>query len=128
LTAAQKAKAEDTATFYPRFVNSTDITFTKEELDLLNKGIKYNLNHKHKMWVNNLALEAESAITLLPPGEQDCMRHQVAKNINKLMNQQNPNNRQTAIKGKEEFGILKQIRRKIKTNNALITKQIKGTH
>jgi hypothetical protein len=54
------------------------------------------------MWVNNLALKAESAITLLPPGEQDHMRHQVAKNINELMNQQNPNNRQTGIKEKEE--------------------------
>ena len=128
LTTAQKTKVEDTATFYPRFVNSTDITFTNEELDLLNKGIKYNLNYKHKMWVNNLALEVESAITLLPPGEQNYMRHQVAKNINKLINQQNPNNRRTAIKGKEEFRILKQIRSKIQTNNALITKQIKGTH
>jgi hypothetical protein len=31
-------------TFYPRVVNNTNIRFTADELDLLNKGPKYNLN------------------------------------------------------------------------------------
>jgi hypothetical protein len=35
----------------------------------LNKDIKYNLNHKQKDWLNNLAFEAQTAITLLPTGE-----------------------------------------------------------
>jgi len=34
--------------FYPRVINKTDITFTSYESTLLNKGLKYNLNHKHK--------------------------------------------------------------------------------
>jgi len=34
--------------FYPRVINKTDLTFTNDELTLLNKGLKYNLNHKHK--------------------------------------------------------------------------------
>jgi len=33
--------------------------------------MKYDLEHKHKYWINNLALEAENAVTLLPPGEQE---------------------------------------------------------
>jgi hypothetical protein len=33
--------------FYPRVINKTDITVTSYELTLLNKGLKYNLNHKH---------------------------------------------------------------------------------
>ena len=61
--------------------NKTDIHFTKEEIGLLNKGRKYNLSHKHKHWINNLVLEADNAVTLLPPGEQEYGRHQIAKNI-----------------------------------------------
>lgn len=76
--------------FYPRVVNKTDIPFTKEETDLLNKGLKYNLGHKQKHGTNNLALEKENAVTLLTPGEQEYTRHQIAKNITKLLTQQNP--------------------------------------
>jgi len=48
-------------------------------MELLNKGLKYNLGSKQKGWFNNLAMEAEMAIMLLSPGEQDYIRHQVAK-------------------------------------------------
>jgi len=34
--------------FYPRVINKTDIAVTNNELTLLNKGLKYDLNHKHK--------------------------------------------------------------------------------
>ena len=33
---------------YPCVVNKTDLTFSNDELTSLNRGIKYNLNHKHK--------------------------------------------------------------------------------
>lgn len=52
--------------FYPRVINKTDITFTNQELTLLNKGLKYNLIHKHKQMDKNSSLEAETAITQLP--------------------------------------------------------------
>jgi len=60
-------------------INQTDIEFTNEGYTLLDKGLKYNLVHKHKHWIRILALEAECAVTLLPPEEQDYMRDQVAK-------------------------------------------------
>jgi len=60
--------------FYPRIVNKTDIVMTNEELGLLNKGLKYNLGHKHKYRFRNLACEAESAIALLPTNEQEHIR------------------------------------------------------
>jgi len=71
LTNTQKQKINHTTTFYPRVVNKTDINITKDELDLLSKGLKYNLQHKNKFRLRNLACEAESAITMLPPNEQD---------------------------------------------------------
>ena len=64
-------------------INQTDI-FTEEEQTLLNKGLKYNLSHKNKYWIRKLALEAENSITLLPIEEQDYMRYQVAKQIQRL--------------------------------------------
>jgi hypothetical protein len=38
-----------TVVFYPGVVNKTNITFTDEELTLLNKGLKYNLNYKQTL-------------------------------------------------------------------------------
>jgi hypothetical protein len=74
--------------FHPRVINKTDITFTNDEPTLLNKGLKYNLNHKHTNWINTLALEAETAITQLPTFEQDYICYQVAYNIKQLYKQQ----------------------------------------
>ena len=54
--------------FYPRVINKTNITFSDEEMTILNKGLKYNLNFKQKQnWISTLALEAETAINQLPP-------------------------------------------------------------
>jgi hypothetical protein len=39
---------------YPRVINKTDITFTNDELSLLNKVLKYNLIYKHKKWIKHL--------------------------------------------------------------------------
>jgi hypothetical protein len=77
---SQKQIINDT-NVYPRVVNKTNITFTNEERRLLNKGLKYNLSYKHKHWINNLAFEAETAITLLATNEQEHIRYQVAQNV-----------------------------------------------
>jgi len=81
LKGTQEEKLGSNHKFYPRAINQTDIKFTNEELTLLNKGLKYNLGHKHKHWIRDLGLEAECAITLLPPEEQDHTRYQVAKQL-----------------------------------------------
>jgi hypothetical protein len=43
-TSNTKAKQE----FFKRVENLTNTTFMKEEMELLNKGLKYNLHHKPK--------------------------------------------------------------------------------
>ena len=40
-----------------RVINNTDITFSNEKMTILNKGLKYNLNFKHKNWISTLPLE-----------------------------------------------------------------------
>jgi hypothetical protein len=32
-------------------------------MQLLNKGVKYNLHYKHKDWIKTLAIEADTAIS-----------------------------------------------------------------
>lgn len=67
-------------TFYPRVINKTNIIFSNEQMFLLQKGLKYNLHHKPLHWINKLALEAETAVQLIPKHNQDIIRYQVAKN------------------------------------------------
>jgi len=98
--------------FYPRVINNTNINFSDEEMNLLRKGLKYNLSKKPKNWIRNLALEAETAVTLLPQDEQEYARHQIAKNIERLFQQQKLHNTHTMNKGKKRTDINKTDKRK----------------
>ena len=66
LVSAQTTKLIAKIKFYPGVINITNISFTDEETKLLNKGLKYNLDHKNKHCLRNLSLEVEAAATLLP--------------------------------------------------------------
>jgi hypothetical protein len=56
----------------------TDISFSEPEMTLLQKGPKYNLHDKPKNWIQNLALEAETAISHLPNPEREVYRKMTA--------------------------------------------------
>jgi len=68
--------------FYPRVVNNTSISLSKSEMAVLQKGLKYNLHNKQKTWIQNLALEAETAISKLPTSDRDVYRKLIAECIN----------------------------------------------
>jgi hypothetical protein len=70
--------------FYPRVINLTNISFNDDENKLLQKGLKYNIHLKPKQWIKTLALEAETAINLLPTTDHNPIRYQLAKTIEKL--------------------------------------------
>jgi hypothetical protein len=50
----------------------------------LNKGLKYDLHHKHKKWIQTLAIEADTAICQLPEKDHGYMKQLVANNIRKI--------------------------------------------
>jgi hypothetical protein len=52
---------------YPRVKNTTDTQFTQSKMQLLKKGLKYNLHYKQKNW---LETEAETAISKINATEQ----------------------------------------------------------
>jgi len=89
LNQKQWTNRKEPFTFYPRVVNNSSIPFTRCETTLLQKGLKYNLHAKSKNRIQILALEAETAISLLPSNERDVYRKLVADQIDTL-NRTNP--------------------------------------
>jgi hypothetical protein len=81
-----------THTFFKRTENLTDVTFKDEEMQLLNKGLKYNLHFRHKQWIQTLAIEADTAINTLPEEDQCYLRQLVANNIKFLINKEKTKN------------------------------------
>jgi hypothetical protein len=113
-------------TFYPRVVNNTNMKFTADELNLLNKGLKYNLSFKNKNWIKTLTLEAETAVAQLPTQEQDYVRVQVAHNLKQLYRQYNTNKQYNSNQAKYKNRILNQIKEKLTSNNNMALKADKG--
>jgi hypothetical protein len=97
LTQTQTKTPRHTQDFYPRMINDTNIPFTEQEMALLHKGLKYNLHTKRKNWLENLALEAETAISQLPTSDQDIYRKLIAERVSNLhQNNHHPPTKSTA--------------------------------
>jgi hypothetical protein len=83
--------------FFHRVKNLSNVEFSAEEYSVLSKGLQYNLGQKRKNWIENLALEAETAISHLHLSKQDHIRHLVANNLKHLIksdiNKENKNNK-----------------------------------
>ena len=81
LEKTQNKTPHRTHAFHPRLINNTNIHFSKGEAALHQKGLKYNLHSKQKNWIQNWALEAETAITQLPSNEWNVYRKLIADRI-----------------------------------------------
>jgi hypothetical protein len=57
-------------------------------MQLLDKGLKYNLHGKPKGWIKTLVIEADTAISKMNVRDQPYIRQLVANNIQKLINKQ----------------------------------------
>jgi len=110
-------------TFYPRIQNNTDCTFSSKEIGLLEKGPKYNLHNKKKNWFTNLALAAETAISLLPTTDREYFRNQVSDHLQKLKLHYKTNAQRNH---QSEHRTMKSIQTKLKENDAIITTADKG--
>jgi hypothetical protein len=123
LTQLQTRTPQQRHAFYPRVINNTDIPFSDNEMALLQKGPKYNLHTKNRDWIQNLALEAETAISHLPPPDRDAYRLMTAERIQKL---QQKHNTPPDHSSHSEAKTIKSIRAKLRENDAMITLADKG--
>jgi len=62
----------------------TDIVFSEPEMTILQKGPNYNIHSTPKNWFQTLALEAEAAITHLPPSHLEVYSKLRGERINTL--------------------------------------------
>jgi hypothetical protein len=121
LSQSQTRTPQEKLTFYPRVVNNTTIAFSDNEMSLLQKGPKYNIHAKRHNWIQNLALEAETAITKLPANEREPYRNIVADRIRTLQR-----NDTTTPKIHHESKLVESINKKLNENNAMIAGADKG--
>jgi hypothetical protein len=110
LAKSQTTNTTSKSTNYPRVINITKTQFTQEEIQLLSKGLKYNLHYKQKNWVETLSLEAETAISNLEIKEQQYYRHAVVKVITRIT-QENENKNNTNKENKKEWTLMTDIKK-----------------
>ena len=91
LSQQQKRTPQLHHSFYPRVINTTDITFSEQEMTLLEKGPKHNLHSRPTYWIRNLALEAETAIMQLPPTDREVLQETDSRTYQYPDKENNPN-------------------------------------
>ena len=121
----QHTKQRHRQEFCPRTINLTNIKCTKEEQELLDKGLQYNIQQTSKTNWTNLVIETEQGIRLLEVRSQDAYRILAAKKVKQLQHTLNNNNNNSTIH-KRQMYLTKNIQHKIKENNAVITQADKG--
>ena len=114
--------------FYTRISNLTSTQFNNVEMDVLNRGLKYNIPYNSKSHIIREIISAEAAVKTLP---NHIMQNEARVMINNKLNKYikhvehnkplTSNNRHHA-----EIKTLKQIKNKLSDNNAFITKADKG--
>lgn len=114
--------------FHKRLVNLTDIQFTKQETNLLEKGPKYNVNTQitHRT-IENLVTESEFIIKQQERNTNfnaGLTRELIAEEIRCII-KENKNDIMSGTKSAEEE-TCRRIRNKLKNEGALITKADKG--
>jgi hypothetical protein len=106
---------------YPRTVNMTQIHFTKEEMNLLDKGLQYSLQTPSARTWTTLAMETEQAIRQLDTDIQDTHRAIAAKKLKHLINTNQRNSTH-----KRQAYLIENIKQKLVKNKAMITRADKG--
>jgi hypothetical protein len=108
--------------FCPHNVNLTNITFTKEEQELLDLRMQYNIQPSLKTYWTNLILKTEQAIRLRDTRIQDAFRFMAAKKLKHIHN----TNQKSNHTHKRQRYITKNIQQKTTKNNTIITQADKG--
>lgn len=111
--------------FFPRVVNSTDIKFETDEINLLNKGLNYNFPPKNHQPTVNEVLQIESAIRTIKGEEiRNSTRVKIVDKINSCL-KQTPI-QQTSRGIITERQVATRVKNKLADHDALLLKADKG--
>lgn len=110
--------------FYPRVKNLTDIVFTDNEMNILNKGLKHNILGRicNKNLISEI-LNAEIAINSIPDvNSRNYVRHVIDKKIKTALDSK----KHKSSSFKNEFVHVKTIKDKLLTHDCIVTRADKG--
>jgi len=105
--------------FAERVVNLTNVNFNEKQLNLLQKGPKYNIKTSNKDKIESLIHDSENAIRKLPAQDQEHVRNLVANKIDKIIHSNKTENI-------PELKTIKSINKIITDNKLTITKADKS--
>lgn len=111
--------------FYDRVVNQTDIIFTEREHNLLNKGLKYNVQPDlNPKIIKDFIVATKYAVDIakLSHNEKTVIAQKAMKAINNELNNQEANYKAH----QDDRKTLKNINKKLRDHEAIITKADKG--
>lgn len=115
-------KQTDNKSFHPRVINRTEVKFSENEMELLEKGFKFNCSDTHTPGnIKQLITDVEIACESLPPAQKDIARNVIANEALKIIQKE-----KTAIPRKSLPLPLKSIKNKIKKQDLIVTKADKG--
>jgi hypothetical protein len=103
-------------------MNVTNIQFNEEECKVMELGLQYNMETTSREWFQNLIIDTETAIGQLEEKAQDAFQHLAHNKLRKILQEKttvnNVHKRQTYV--------LKQIRKKLHLQKAMIAPADKG--
>ena len=102
--------------------NLTNINFMKEEMDILNYGAQYSIGKPVTSYLPNVIVETEKAIKLLDTKMQNLYQILAAEKLKQIINKDNSYN----VQQKRHSYIVKQIKNKLVTGNAMLIQADKG--
>lgn len=119
----QRCFHDQSHNFYPRIKNLSDVQLSNEEVSLLNKGLKYNLQPPiNQKTLEQLAVDVEIAVVC---NKKDQHVKNLATNLtaNQIRTASRQSNRGS---NNREYRIYKTLTQKITDNNLIVSKADKG--
>jgi hypothetical protein len=108
--------------FYTRVKNLTNIKLNAEKLQLLKYGLNYSTERPASSYAANLVAETEQAIRILDVKLQNTDRFMATKKLKQIINPTS----QTNVLQKRQLHVMKELNKKLTTENAIVTQADKG--
>jgi len=103
--------------FYTRVKNLTNVRLNKEEMQLLKYGLNYSIERPVSSCIANLTAETERAIRLLDVKTHNTYRIMATSKLKQIINSNSQNN----VLQKRQLHVMKELNKKLTTENAIIT-------
>jgi hypothetical protein len=92
---------------------------------LLNRDLQYNMHCENKNWFRNLALEADTAISMADTNDQDFLKQTIANKL-KVISHNSSLTHHNRLNAAIEKRTLLSLKDKLELNNACIARADKG--